>query len=193
MQELNEKQYLNDVVLFINRINGMLPGTSFTYTFDTHGEWDSPFVICTVTGDQLGEYTLVEDATPDQYLFVSYRRPKYDYGLESMLSYNGKNRLLNIAAIESNYKSWSELKSAIEQSGHLRLRNTGYLMAMVVVLGNIYRHYRGDNGFIRSIIEDINLQIASNLALLGSSTKDGGAIKEKKGFFRRLIEAEFLP
>ena len=146
-----------------------------------------------MTGGQLKDTTMVEEAIPDQYLFVSYRRPKYDDALGEMLSYNEKNRLLYVAAVESNYKTWSKLKSDIEQSDHLRLRNTGYLMALVVVLGNIYRHYRGEKSDVRNIIEDINMQIAYNLALLSSSTKDGEAIKKKRGFFRRLMETSLLP
>lgn len=193
MQELNQEQYLNDVVLFIKRIEETVKETAISYSFETNGEWDFPLVRCTMTGGQLKDTTMVEEATPDQYLFVSYRRPKYDDALGEMLSYNEKNRLLYVAAVESNYSNWSKLKSDIEQSDHLRLRNTGYLMALVVVLGNIYRHYRGDNSKIRHIVEDINMQIASNLALLGSSTKDGEAIKKKRGFIRRLTELTFLP
>ena len=193
MQELNQEQYLNDVTLFIKRIERTVKETSITHTFVTIGEWYFPLVRCTMTGGSLGEDTIVEEAVPDQYLFVSYRRPKYDDALGEMLSYNEKNRLLNVAAVESNYKTWSKLKSDIEQSDHLRLRNTGYLMALVVVLGNIYRHYRGDKSNIRNIVEEINMVIASNLALLGSSTKDGEAIKKKRGFFRRLMETSLLP
>lgn len=196
MQEPNQEQqgqYLNDVVLFIKRIEETVKETAISYSFETHGEWHFPLVRCTMTGGQLGENTLVEEAIPDQYLFVSYRRPKYDDALGEMLSYNEKNRLLYVAAVESNYKTWSKLKSDIEQSDHLRLRNTGYLMALVVVLGNIHRHYRGDKNNIRNIIESINMVIASNLALLGSSTKDGEAIKKKRGFFRRLMETSLLP
>ena len=196
MQELNQeqqRQYLNDVVLFIKRIEETVKETAISYSFETHGEWHFPLVRCTMTGGQLGENTLVEEAILDQYLFVSYRRPKYDDALGEMLSYNEKNRLLYVAAVESNYKTWSKLKSDIEQSDHLRLRNTGYLMALVVVLGNIHRHYRGDKNNIRNIIESINMVIASNLALLGSSTKDGEAIKKKRGFIRRLMECSFLP
>lgn len=186
MQELNQEQYLNDVVLFIKRIERTVKETSITHTFVTIGEWYFPLVRCTMTGGSLGEDNIVEEAVPDQYLFVSYRRPKYDESLGEMLSYNEKNRLLNVAAVESNYKSWSKLKSVIEQSDHLRLRNTGYLMALVVVLSNIHRHYRGDKSNIRNIIEDINMQIASNLALLDSSTKDGEAVEKKRSFFKRL-------
>lgn len=193
MQELNQEQYLNDVVLYIERANRNLKETAISYTFEINGEWDFPLVKCTMTGGQLGDGTLVEDATPDQYLFVSCRRPKYDDELGEMLSYNEKNRLLNVTAVESNYSNWSKLKSDIEQSDYLRLRNTGYLMALVVVLGNIYRHYRGDASTIRNIIEDINRQIASNLALLSSTGKDGTAIKKKRGFFRRLMETSLLP
>ena len=196
MQELNQEQqgqYLNDVVLFIKRIEETVKETAISYSFETHGEWHFPLVRCIMTGGQLKDTTMVEEAIPDQYLFVSYRRPKYDDALGEMLSYNEKNRLLYVAAVESDYKTWSKLKSDIEQSDHLRLRNTGYLMALVVVLGNIHRHYRGDNSKIRHIVEDINMQIASNLALLGSSTKDGEAIKKKRGFIRRLTELTFLP
>lgn len=196
MQEFNQEQqeqYLNDVVLFIKRIEETVKETAISYSFETHGGWHFPLVRCTMTGGQLGENTLVEEAIPDQYLFVSYRRPKYDDALSEMLSYNEKNRLLYVAAVESNYKTWSKLKSDIEQSDHLRLRNTGYLMALVVVLGNIHRHYRGDKNNIRNIIESINMVIASNLALLGSSTKDGEAIKKKRGFVRRVMELSFLP
>lgn len=189
MQELNKEQqgqYLNDVVLFIKRIEETVKETAISYSFETHGEWYFPLVRCTMTGGQLKEVTMVEEAIPDQYLFVSYRRPKYDDALGVMLSYNEKNRLLYVAAVESNYKTWSKLKSDIEQSVHLRLRNTGYLMALVVVLGDIHRHYRGDKNNIRNIIESINMVIASNLALLGSSTKDGEAVEKKRSFFRRL-------
>ena len=193
MQELNQEQYLNDVVLFIKRIEETVKETAISYSFEINSDWGSPFVKCTMTGGQLGEDTLVEDATPDQYLFVSYRRPKYDDALGEMLSYNEKNRLLYVAAVESDYKTWSKLKSDIEQSDHSRLRNTGYLMALVVVLSNIHRHYRGDKNNIRNIIESINMQIASNLALLSSSTKDGEAIKKKRGLIRRLTELTFLP
>lgn len=196
MQELNQEhqeQYLNDVVLFIKRIEETVKETAISYSFETHGEWHFPLVRCTMTGGQLGENTLVEEAIPDQYLFISCRRPKYDDELGEMLSYNEKNRILNVTAVESNYSNWSKLKSDIEQSDYLRLRNTGYLMALVVVLGNIYRHYRGDATTIRNIIEDINRQIASNLALLKSTDKDGTAIKKKRGFFRKLMECSFLP
>lgn len=196
MQEMNQEQqgqYLNDVVLFIKRIEETVKETAISYSFETHGEWHFPLVRCTMTGGQLKDTTMVEEAIPDQYLFVSYRRPKYDDALGEMLSYNEKNRLLYVAAVESNYKTWSKLKSDIEQSDHLRLRNTGYLMALVVVLGNIYRHYRGEKSDVRNIIEDINMQIAYNLALLSSSTKDGEAIKKKRGFFRRLMETSLLP
>lgn len=194
MQELNQEQqgqYLNDVVLFIDRVHDKLKESTISYTFETHGEWYFPLVKCTMAGDQLGDGTLVEDATPDQYLFISYRRPKYDDVLGEKLSYNEKDRILNITTVESNYSNWSKLKSDIEQSDHLRLRNTGYLMALVVVLGNIYRHYRGDKNDIRNIIESINMQIASNLALLRSTGKDGNGIKKKRGFFRRLFDCVF--
>ena len=193
MQELNQEQYLNDVVLFIKRIEETVKETAISYSFEINGDWGSPFVKCIMTGGQLSDLTLTEDATPDQYLFVSYRRPKYDDALGEMLSYNEKNRLLYIAAVESNYNNWSKLKSDIKQSDNLRLRNTGYLMALVVVLGNIHRHYRGDKNNIRNIIESINMQIASNLALLSSTGKDGEAIKKKRGFFRRLTDTSLLP
>lgn len=196
MQELNQEQhgqYLNDVVLFIKRIEETVKETAISYSFEINGDWGSPFVKCTMTGGQLSDLTLTEDATPDQYLFVSYRRPKYDDALGEMLSYNEKDRILNVTAVESNYSNWSKLKSDIEQSDHLRLRNTGYLMALVVILGNIYRHYRGDKNDIRNIFEAINMQIASNLALLSSTGKDGVAIKKKRGFFRRLMETSLLP
>lgn len=193
MQELNQEHYLNDVVLFIKRIEETVKEIAISYSFETHGKWHFPLIRCTMTGGQLKDTTMVEEAIPDQYLFVSYRRPKYDDALGEMLSYNEKNRLLYVAAVESNYKTWSKLKSDIEQSDHLRLRNTGYLMALVVVLGNIYRHYRGEKSDVRNIIEDISMQIASNLALLSSSTKDGEAIKKKRGFFRRPMETSLLP
>nr|DAS00512.1 MAG TPA: hypothetical protein [Caudoviricetes sp.] len=102
-----------------------------------------------------------------------------------MLGYSETNRVLKVSPVETKYKSWSKLKSLIEPQEYERLRNTGYLMALVVVLNNIHRHYRGDNSKIRYIIEDINKQIATNLALLENSTKEGEAVK-KIGFFKRL-------
>lgn len=93
MQELNQEQqgqYLNDVVLFIKRIEETVEETAISYSFETHGEWHFPLVRCTMTGGQLKETTMVEEAIPDQYLFVSYRRPKYDDALGKMLSYNEK-------------------------------------------------------------------------------------------------------
>ena len=191
MQELNQEQqgqYLNDVVLFIKRIEETVKETAISYTFETHGEWHFPLVRCTMTGGQLGENTLVEEAIPDQYLFIGYRRPGVGDFLEDKLGYRGTNRVLEVLPIDTKYAAWSKLKSHIETLDNFRLRNTGYLMALVVVLGNIYRHYRGDESKIRNIIEDINKQIATNLALVENSTKDGEAIRKEKGFFKKLID-----
>ena len=191
MQELNQEQqgqYLNDVVLFIKRIEETVKETAISYSFETHGEWHFPLVRCTMTGGQLGENTLVEEAIPDQYLFIGYRRPGVGDFLEDKLGYRGTNRVLEVLPIDTKYAAWSKLKSHIETLDNFRLRNTGYLMALVVVLGNIYRHYRGDESKIRNIIEDINKQIATNLALVENSTKDGEAIRKEKGFFKKLID-----
>lgn len=191
MQELNQEhqeQYLNDVVLFIKRIEETVKETAISYSFETHGEWHFPLVRCAMTGGQLGENTLVEEAIPDQYLFIGYRRPGVGDFLEDKLGYRGTNRVLEVLPIDTKYATWSKLKSHIETLDNFRLRNTGYLMALVVVLGNIYRHYRGDESKIRNIIEDINKQIATNLALVENSTKDGEAIRKEKGFFKKLID-----
>nr|DAV72592.1 MAG TPA: hypothetical protein [Caudoviricetes sp.] len=191
MQELNQEQqgqYLNDVVLFIKRIEETVKETAISYSFEIHGEWDFPLVKCTMTGGQLGENTLVEEAIPDQYLFIGYRRPGVGDFLEDKLGYRGTNRVLEVLPIDTKYATWAKLKSHIETLDNFRLRNTGYLMALVVVLGNIYRHYRGDESKIRNIIEDINKQIATNLALVENSTKDGEAIRKEKGFFKKLID-----
>lgn len=191
MQELNQEhqeQYLNDVVLFIKRIEETVKETAISYSFETHGEWHFPLVRCAMTGGQLGENTLVEEAIPDQYLFIGYRRPGVGDFLEDKLGYRGTNRVLEVLPIDTKYATWSKLKSHIETVSDHRLRNTGYLMALVVVLGNIYRHYRGDESKIRNIIEDINKQIATNLALVENSTKDGEAIRKEKGFFKKLID-----
>mgnify|MGYP000897246052 FL=1 len=191
MQELNQEQqgqYLNDVVLFIKRIEETVKETAISYSFETHGEWHFPLVRCTMTGGQLGENTLVEEAIPDQYLFIGYRRPGMGDFLEDKLGYRGTNRVLEVLPIDTKYAMWSKLKSHIETLDNFRLRNTGYLMALVVVLGNIYRHYRGDESKIRNIIEDINKQIATNLALVENTTKDGEAIRKEKGFFKKLFD-----
>lgn len=185
MTELNQEQYLNDVMLFIKRIERTVEGGSVSYTFETIGEWYFPLIRCTVKGGGLGNDTIVEEAIPDQYLFVGYRRPGVDKFLEDALDYSDTLNILNVSPIETKYESWSKLKSIIEPQEYERLRNTGYLMALVVVLSNIYRHYRGDECKIRWIIEDINKQIATNLALLENSTKEGEAVK-KMGFFKRL-------
>lgn len=185
MNELNQEQYLNDVMLFIKRIERTVKEDAISYTFETIGEWYFPLIRCTMTGGSLGNDTIVEEAIPDQYLFVGYRRPGVDEFLEDAIGYNETNRVLNVSPVETKYKSWSKLKSLIEPQEYERLRNTGYLMALVMVLSNIHRHYRGDNSKIRYIIEDINKQIATNLALLENSTKEGEAVK-KIGFFKRL-------
>nr|DAS63876.1 MAG TPA: hypothetical protein [Caudoviricetes sp.] len=185
LQELNQEQYFNDVTLFIKRIECTVKEDAISYTFETIGEWYFPLIRCTMKGGSLGDGTIVEEATPDQYLFVGYRRPGVDEFLEDVLGYSETNRVLKVSPVETKYKSWSKLKSLIEPQEYERLRNTGYLMALVVVLNNIHRHYRGDNSKIRYIIEDINKQIATNLALLENSTKEGEAVK-KIGFFKRL-------
>lgn len=185
MQELNQEQYLNDVVLFIKRIERTVQEDTVSYTFETIGEWDFPLVRCTMSGGRLGDDTIVEEATPDQYLFVGYRRPGVDEFLKDAVDYNETNSVLRVSPVKTKYKSWSKLKSTIEPQEYLRLRNTGYLMALVVVLSNIYRHYSVDGSKIRWIIEDINKQIVTNLALVENSTKDGEAVK-KIGFFKRL-------
>ena len=191
MQELNQEQqgqYLNDVVLFIKRIEETVEETAISYSFETHGEWHFPLVRCTMTGGQLKDTVMVEEAIPDQYLFVGFRRPGVAEFLEDKLGYRGTNRVLEVLPIDTKYATWSKLKSHIETQDDFRLRNTGYLMALVVVLSNIYRHYRGDESKIRYIIEDINKQIATNLALVENSTKDGEAIRKEKGFFKKLID-----
>lgn len=191
MQEMNQEQqgqYLNDVVLFIKRIEETVKETAISYSFETHGEWHFPLVRCTMTGGQLKDTTMVEEAIPDQYMFIGYRRPGVDDFLEDKLGYRRSNRVLEVLPIDTKYATWSKLKSHIEAVNDPRLRNTGYLMALVVVLSNIYRHHRGDESKIRYIIEDINKQIATNLALVENSTGDGSAVKKKKGFFRKLID-----
>lgn len=188
MQELSQEQqeqYLNDVMLFIKRIERTVKEDTVSYTFETIGEWYFPLIRCTMKGGSLGDGIIVEEAIPDQYLFVGCRRPGVDEFLKDAIGYNETNRVLNVSPVETKYKSWSKLKSIIEPQEYERLRNTGYLMALVMVLSNIHRHYRGDNSKIRYIIEDINKQIATNLALLENSTKEGEAVK-KIGFFKRL-------
>lgn len=186
MQELNQEQYLNDVTLFIKRIERTVKEDTVSYTFETIGEWYFPLIRCTMKGGSLTDGTIVEEAIPDQYLFVGYRRPGVDEFLKDAIGYSETNRVLNVSPVETKYKTWSKLKSLIEPQEYERLRNTGYLMALVVVLNNIHRHYRGDNSKIRYIIEDINKLIATNLALVENSTKDGEAVEKKRSFFRRL-------
>nr|DAS00511.1 MAG TPA: Tryptophan operon leader peptide [Caudoviricetes sp.] len=73
LQELNQEQYLNDVTLFIKRIERTVKEDAISYTFETIGEWYFPLIRCTMKGGSLGDGTIVEEAIPDQYLFVGYR------------------------------------------------------------------------------------------------------------------------
>lgn len=180
MTELNQEQYLNDVVLFIRRIEETVKETAISYAFEINGDWSLPRVKCAMTGGQLGDLTLIEEAIPDQYLFVGSRRPGVDEFLEDKLGYGETIRVLEVLPVGTKCTTWSKLKSHIEVVSDQRLRNTGYSMALVVVLSNIYRHYRGEESKLRWIIEDINKQIATNLALVENSTKDGEAIRKRK-------------
>lgn len=48
MNELNQEQYLNDVTLFIKRIERTVDEDTISYTIETIGEWYFPLIRCTI-------------------------------------------------------------------------------------------------------------------------------------------------